>query len=110
MVENLKIEGIKDYPIKWICNFRGQKAIGICGYSQKIAMFAADSRVSKILEDIVIGFCEIKPRQYLQITGKKPSNKNIKELEQGLESLNLEIKQKNLVPFDNYEIVDFKED
>ncbi len=55
MVENLKIEGIKDYPIKWICNFRGQKAIGICGYSQKIAMFAADSRVSKILEDIVIG-------------------------------------------------------
>ena len=28
----------------------------------------------------------------------------------GLESLNLEIKQKNLVPFDNYEIVDFKED
>ncbi len=35
MVENLKIEGIKDYPIKWICNFRGQKAIGICGYSQK---------------------------------------------------------------------------
>ena len=99
MVENLKIEGIKDYPIKWICNFRGQKAIGICGYSQKIAMFAADSRVSKILEDIVIGtkeelegygceekdrccnfeceFCEINPRQYLQITGKKPSNKNI---------------------------------
>ena len=93
MVENLKIEGIKDYPIKWICNFRGQKAIGICGYSQKIAMFAADSRVSKILEDIVIGtkeelegygceekdrccnfeceFCEINPRQYLQITGKK---------------------------------------
>ena len=132
MVENLKIEGIKDYPIKWICNFRGQKAIGICGYSQKIAMFAADSRVSKILEDIVIGtkeelegygceekdrccnfeceFCEINPRQYLQIAGKKPSNKNIKELEQGLESLNLEIKQKNLVPFDNYEIVDFKED
>ena len=27
MVENLKIEGIKDYPIKWICNFRGQKAM-----------------------------------------------------------------------------------
>lgn len=45
-----------------------------------------------------------------QITGKKPSNKNIKELEQGLESLNLEIKQKNLVPFENYEIIDFKED
>ena len=79
MVENLKIEGIKDYPIKWICNFECE-------------------------------FCEINPRQYLQITGKKPSNKNIKELEQGLESLNLEIKQKNLVPFDNYEIVDFKED
>lgn len=109
MVENLKIEGIKDYPIKWICNFRGQKAIGICGYSQKIAMFAADSRVSKILEDIVIGtkeelegygceekdrccnfeceFCEINPRQYLQITGKKPSNKNIKELEQDRKSV-----------------------
>lgn len=45
MVENLKIEGIKDYPIKWICNFRGQKAIGICGYSQKIAMFAASHPV-----------------------------------------------------------------
>ena len=27
-------------------------------------------------------FCEINPRQYLQITGKKPSNKNIKELNQ----------------------------
>ena len=27
MVENLKIEGIKDYPIKWICNFRGQKLL-----------------------------------------------------------------------------------
>lgn len=54
MVENLKIEGIKDYPIKWICNFRGQKAIEFAIFS-KIAMFAADSRVSKILEDIVIG-------------------------------------------------------
>ena len=45
-----------------------------------------------------------------KLQAKKPSNKNIKELEQGLESLNLEIKQKNLVPFENYEIIDFKED
>ena len=49
-MEDLKIEGLKDYPIKWVCNFRGQRAIGICGYSQKIAMFAADERVSKILD------------------------------------------------------------
>ena len=111
MVENLKIEGIKDYPIKWICNFRGQKAIGICGYSQKIAMFAADSRVSKILEDIVIG-----TKEELEGYGCEEKDRccnfecEFCELEQGLESLNLEIKQKNLVPFDNYEIVDFKED
>lgn len=132
MVENLKIDGLKDYPIKWICNFRGQKAIGICGYSQKIAMFAADSRVSNILEDIVIGtqedqegygceekdrccnfdckYCEINPRQYLQITGKKPSKKNVNELNDGLEVLNREIEEKKLVPFDSYEIVDLKED
>ena len=81
-------------------------------------MFATDSK-SQILEDIVIGtkknlkatFAEEKDRslptlnvnfvkliqdKYLQITGKKPSNKNIKELEQGLESLNLEIKQKKI--------------
>lgn len=129
MVEDLKIEGLKDYPIKWICNFRGQKAIGICGYSQKIAMFATDERVSKILEDIVIGtrkdlegygceekdrccnfeceYCQITPRQYLQITGKKPSNKNVKELELGLKNLNHEIKEKKLVPFEKYEVVNF---
>ena len=127
MVENLKIEGIKDYPIKWICNFRGQKAIGICGYSQKIAMFAADSRVSKILEDIVIGtkeelegygceekdrccnfeceFCEISPRQYLQITGKKPSNKNIKDLINGLSDLNQSLEAEGHVPFEEYEVI-----
>lgn len=129
MVEDLKIEGLKDYPIKWICNFRGQKAIGICGYSQKIAMFATDERVSKILEDIVVGtrkdlegygceekdrccnfeceYCQITPRQYLQITGKKPSNKNVKELELGLKNLNHEIKEKKLVPFEKYEVVNF---
>ena len=54
-MEDLRIPDMKNYPIKWICNFRGQKAIGICGYSQKIAMFASDARVSRILEDIVIG-------------------------------------------------------
>ena len=100
MVENLKIEGIKDYPIKWICNFRGQKAIGICGYSQKIAMFAADSRVSKILEDIVIGtkeelegygceekdrccnfeceFCEINPDNTCKLLAKNLQIKTLK--------------------------------
>ena len=110
MVEDLKIEGLKDYPLKWICNFRGQKAIGVCGYSQKIAMFAPDDRVPEFMTEIVIGtdenaegygceeqdrccnfeceYCKITPRQYLQLTGKKPSNKNIKDLEEGLESLN----------------------
>ena len=55
MVEDLKIEGLKDYPLKWICNFRGQKAIGVCGYSQKIAMFAPDDRVPEFMTEIVIG-------------------------------------------------------
>ena len=54
-MEDLRIPDMENYPIKWVCNFRGQKAIGICGYSQKIAMFASDERVSRILEDIVIG-------------------------------------------------------
>ncbi|MDO5848928.1 MAG: hypothetical protein Q4P18_05295 [Methanobrevibacter sp.] len=130
-MENLKIEGMKDYPIKWICNFRGQKAIGVCGYSQKIAMFAADPRVAGIIEDIVIGtdpeaegfgceekdrccnfdckYCEIDAKKYLSITGKKPSNKNVKELEQGLKSLNLELESLKYVPFDKYEVVDCKE-
>lgn len=127
MVEDLDIKGLKDYPIKWVCNFRGQKAIGICGYSQKIAMFASDERVSEFMEDIVIGtdkeaegygceeqdrccnfeceYCNINPRQYLQLTGKKPSNKNIKDLEEGLESLNAEFKHLNYVPFEKYEII-----
>lgn len=130
-MEELKIDGLKDYPIKWVCNFRGQKAIGICGYSQKIAMFAADIRVSKLLEDIVIGtdenqegygceeqdrccnfkceYCKINPRQYLQITGKKPSNKNIKDLLEGLESLNAEFEYKKIVPFKEYEVIDFED-
>lgn len=128
-MENLKIEGLKAYPIKWVCNFRGQKAIGICGYTQKIAMFAADMRVSKILEDIVIGtdenqegygceehdrccnfkceYCKINPRQYLQITGKKPSNKNVNDLLEGLDSLNAEFEYKKIVPFEEYDVVDF---
>lgn len=128
-MENLQIKGLNDYPIKWVCNFRGQKAIGICGYTQKIAMFAADMRVSRILEDIVIGtdetqegygceeqdrccnfeceYCKITPRQYLQITGKKPSNKNIKDLVNGLASLNAELSDKDIVPFEKYEVVDF---
>lgn len=130
-MEELKIDSLKDYPIKWVCNFRGQKAIGICGYSQKIAMFAADIRVSKLLEDIVIGtdenqegygceeqdrccnfeceYCKITPRQYLQITGKKPSNKNVNELIEGLTSLNEELKYKKIVPFEEYEVIDFED-
>ena len=127
MVEDLKIEGLKDYPLKWICNFRGQKAIGVCGYSQKIAMFAPDDRVPEFITEIVIGtdenaegygceeqdrccnfeceYCKITPRQYLQLTGKKPSNKNIKDLEEGLESLNAEFEHLNYVPFDVYEVI-----
>lgn len=54
-MEDLKITGMENYPIKWVCNFKGQKAIGICGKTQKIAMFASDERVSKLLDDIVIG-------------------------------------------------------
>ena len=126
-MENLQISGIKSYPIKWVCNFKGQKAIGICGKTQKIAMFASDERVSRILDDIVIGsdetqegygceekdrccnfdceLCEITPRQYLQITGKKPSNKNVKELVEGLADLNQSMKDEKYVPFDEYEIV-----
>lgn len=127
MFEDLKIEGLKDYPLKWICNFRGQKAIGVCGYSQKIAMFAPDDRVPEFMTEIVIGtdenaegygceeqdrccnfeceYCKITPRQYLQLTGKKPSNKNIKDLEEGLESLNAEFEHLNYVPFDEYEVI-----
>ena len=126
-MKSLKIDGMKEYPIKWICNFRGQKAIGICGYSQKIAMFASDERVSGIITDIVIGtnpeaegygceeqerccnfeceYCKIDEKQYLSLTGKKPSNKNIKELDEGLESLNLELKELKYVPFEKYEVV-----
>lgn len=118
---------MKEYPIKWICNFKGQKAIGICKYSQKIAMFAPDERVAGIIEDIVIGtdpnaegygceeqnrccnfeceYCNIDSKKYLSITGKKPSNKNVKELEEGLESLNLELKELGYVPFEKYEVV-----
>lgn len=127
-MENLNIEGLKSYPIKWLVNFRGQKAIGICGFSQKIAMFAHDERVARILDDIVIGtdenqegygceeaerccnfdceYCKIDERQYLQVTGKKPSNKNVKELKEGLKSLNDEIKFLKHVPFEEYEIVE----
>lgn len=126
-MENLKISGLKNYPIKWICNINGQKAVGLCGYSQKIAMFAHDERVTTILDDIVIGtdkdqegfgceekerccnfdceFCKIDPKQYLQITGKKPSNKNIDDLIEGLKILNSEIEEKQLVPFEKYEVV-----
>ena len=126
-MEDLKITDMKNYPIKWVCNFKGQTAIGICGKTQKIAMFASDDRVSRILEDIVIGtdetqegygceekhrccnfgceYCEINPRQYLQITGKKPSNKNVKELIEGLDDLNKSLKEEKLIPFDEYEVV-----
>ena len=128
-MENLNIDGLENYPIKWVCNYAGQKAIGICGKTQKIAMFASDERVSRILDDIVIGtdesqegygceekdrccnfeceFCEISPRQYLQITGKTPSNKNIKNLINGLKKLNESLEEENLVPFKEYEVIQF---
>ena len=120
---------MENYPIKWVCNYKGQKAIGICGKTQKIAMFASDERVSKLLDDIVIGtdetqeghgceeknrccnfeceLCEISPRQYLQITGKKPSNKNITDLINGLKDLNDSLEAEKIVPFDEYEIIEF---
>lgn len=126
-MEDLKIDGIKAYPIKWVCNFKGQRAIGICGKTQKIAMFASDERVSRILEDIAIGtdetqegygceeknrccnfeceLCEITPRQYLQITGKKPSKKNVKDLINGLADLNQSMEAEEYVPFEEYEVV-----
>lgn len=129
-MEDLRIEGLKEYPIKWICNFRGQKAIGICGFSQKIAMFAPDERVSGIINDVVIGtdenaegygceeqdrccnfeceYCNINVKKYLSLTGKKPSNKNVKELKEGLESLNAEIESLGYVPFDKYEVINCK--
>ena len=130
-MENLQITEMENHPIKWVCNYKGQRAIGICGKTQKIAMFASDERVSRILEDIVIGtredlegygceekdrccnfdceYCEITPRQYLQITGKKPSNKNLRELKEGLESLNAELEYLNIIPFEKYEIVNYKD-
>jgi len=49
--------------------------------------------------------CEISPRQYLQITGKKPSNKNIKDLINGLADLNQSLEADGHVPFEKYEIV-----
>ena len=109
-MENLQITGMEDYPIKWVCNYKGQNAIGICGKTQKIAMFASDERVSRILEDIVIGtdeaqegygceekdrccnfdceFCEISPRQ------------------NGLADLNQSLEEEDgHVPFEEYEVV-----
>ena len=35
-MENLSISDMENYPIKWVCNYAGQKAIGICGKTQKI--------------------------------------------------------------------------
>lgn len=127
-MENLKIEGMEYYPIKWVCNFKGQKAIGICGFSQKICMFAPDSRAANIIEDILIGtnpkaegygceekdrccnfnckYCEINEKEYLQLTGKKPSKKNIEELKEGLNALNLDMKNYGIVPFDNYDVIE----
>ena len=49
--------------------------------------------------------CEISPRQYLQITGKKPSNKNIKDLINGLADLNKTLKEDGFIPFEEYEVV-----
>ena len=52
-------------------------------------------------------YCEISPRQYLQITGKKPSNKNITDLINGLKILNETLEEDNLVPFEEYEVIKF---
>ena len=52
-------------------------------------------------------YCNISPRQYLQITGKKPSNKNIKDLINGLKALNDSLEEEKLVPFEEYEVVKF---
>ena len=35
-MENLQITDMENYPIKWVCNFKGQKAIGICGKTQSV--------------------------------------------------------------------------
>ena len=37
-MEDLQITNMENYPIKWVCNYKGQKAIGICGKTKKIAM------------------------------------------------------------------------
>ena len=42
---------------------------------------------------------------YLQITGKKPSNKNITDLINGLMDLNLSLEAEGHIPFEEYEIV-----
>ncbi|WP_409199771.1 hypothetical protein [Methanobrevibacter sp. DSM 116169] len=129
-MSNLTLEGAKNYPIKWICNFRGQKAIGICSYSQKIAMFAHDERVPLLIQDLIIGsdktqeeygceeedrccnfeceYCKISPEQYLQITKGKSTKKAIADLELGLKSLNEEIENEGFVPFEKYEVIDKK--
>lgn len=125
---SLTLEGGKNYPIKWICNFKGQTAIGICGYSQKIAMFAHDLRVPKLIQDLIIGedenkegygceeadrccnfdceYCEITMEQYLQITGDKPTKRAVFDLEIGLKSLNEDMKNEKFVPFENYEVIE----
>ena len=129
-MSNLKVEGAKNYPIKWICNFRGQKAIGICSYTQKIAMFAHDMRVPKLIQDVLIGtdkdsegygceendrccnfeceYCKIDESQYLQITGNKPTKQAIIDLQEGLKALNEDIKNEGFIPFENYDIVDLE--
>jgi hypothetical protein len=128
-MDDLNLKWAKNYPIKWICNFKGQTAVGICSYSQKIAMFAHDNRVPKLIQDLIIGFdesseaygceeedrccnfeceyCNIDIKQYLQITGIKPTPKAILELKNGLKDLNNDLKSENLVPFEKYEIIDF---
>ena len=110
-MENLQITDMENHPIKWVCNYKGQRAIGICGKTQKIAMFASDERVSKILDDIVIGtdeaqegygceekdrccnfeceLCEISPRQLIN----------------GLADLNKTLKEDGFIPFEEYEVV-----
>ena len=129
-MKNLKIEGLKYYPLKWVCNFKGQKAIGICGFSQKICMFAPDIRSANILRDIVIGsdpnseghgceekyrccnfdckYCKIDEKKYLKLTDKELSSENILELKEGLDALNKDMEDYNIVPFDSYDVVNLE--
>ena len=65
-MENLNITEMENHPIKWVCNFKGQRAIGICGKTQKIAMFASDERdtaVKKRTDAAISNVSSVKSHQ-----------------------------------------------